>query len=319
VLTAGRRGPDRPSQDRVFITPNAVVVLDGASQPVPDTRDGGWLAETLGSQLRDRLTETANTDLQAVLAQAIEATARRYGLVPGSSPSTTVSIVRWDARKADVLVLGDSPVIALSRDRRILEVRDDRLSRVASHERRALRANGAGFGSERAREWQALVDAQRQRRNQPDGYWIAEAVPEAAAHAVRARWDINDLALVMAMTDGVANGVDRYHVPADWHIAAELARNDPACLVDTVHSAEEDDSDGTRWPRMKRHDDKAIALVELTPPLAQVDPRSSARGGPIGARRGAGSTARDRSRPGSARTPTSRGRRSGRRMPPFTG
>lgn len=265
VRTAGRCGPNRPSEDRIFITPNAVVVLDGASQPVRDDHDGGWLAETLGSQLRDWLTESADADLHAVLAEAIEANARRYGLVPGSSPSTTVSIVRWDTTKVDVLVLGDSPVIALTRDGLILEVRDDRLSRVASHERRALRANGAGFGSERIRQWQALVDAQRQRRNQPGGYWIAEAVPEAAAHAIRARWDINDLALVMAITDGVANGVDRYHVPEDWQAAAELARNDPASLVNTVHNAEEDDADGTRWPRTKRHDDKAIVLVEFAP------------------------------------------------------
>jgi hypothetical protein len=274
VRTAGRCGPDRPSEDRIFIAPNAVVVLDGASQPVRDDRDGGWLAETLGSHLRDRLTETAGADLQAVLAEAIEATACRYRLVPGSSPSTTVSIVRWDATKVDVLVLGDSPVIALTYEGRVLEVRDDRLSRVASRERRALRADGGGFGSERTREWQALVGAQRRRRNQPDGYWIAEAVPEAAAHAMRACWDINDLALVMAMTDGVANGVDRYQAPANWQVAAELARNDLASLVNTVHNAEEDDADGTRWPRSKRHDDKAIVLVEFATLPAPVDDRA---------------------------------------------
>lgn len=267
VRTAGRRGLDRPSEDRIFIMPNAVAVLDGASQPIPDDHDGGWLAQTLGSDLRDRLTETPDADLHAVLADAIGATARRYGLIPGSSPSTTVSIVRWNATKVDVLVLGDSPVIALTRDERILEVRDDRLSHVASAERRALRASGTGLGSERTRQWQALVDAQRQRRNQPDGYWIAEAFPQAAAHAVHAQWDINDLALVMAITDGVANGIDRYHVPKDWHAAAELARNDPASLVNTIHNAEQDDANGARWPRTKRHDDKAIALLEF-PPLS---------------------------------------------------
>ncbi len=69
----------------------------------------------------------------------------------------------------------------------------------------------------------------------------------------------------MAMMDGVANGVDRYHVPEDWQVAAELACNDPASLVNTVHSAEDDDADGTRWPRAKRHDDKAIVLVEFAP------------------------------------------------------
>ena len=67
----------------------------------------------------------------------------------------------------------------------------------------------------------------------------------------------------MAMTDGVANGVDRYQVPDDWRLAAEMARQDPANLVDAVHLAEESDPDGTRWPRTKRHDDKAIVLVEF--------------------------------------------------------
>jgi hypothetical protein len=55
----------------------------------------------------------------------------------------------------------------------------------------------------------------------------------------------------MAMTDGVAHGVDRYRVPEDWRIAAELARRDPADLVNVVHSAEEGNAEGTRWPRTK--------------------------------------------------------------------
>jgi hypothetical protein len=265
VRTAGRPGPDRPTEDRIFLTPHAVVVLDGASQPNPASHDGGWLADTVGTQLRDRLSEAGAPDLQTLLAEVIEATATRYGLVPGSSPSTTVSIVRWDHLIIDVLVLGDSPVVALTRDGRILEVRDDRLSRVASRERQTLRGEGGRFGSEYTEQWQALVDEQRRRRNQPDGYWIAEAVPEAAAHAVRARWNAHDLTLVMAMTDGVANGIDRYHVPQDWRTAASLAHRDPADLVDAVHEAEESDPAGTRWPRTKRHDDKALVLVEFVP------------------------------------------------------
>jgi hypothetical protein len=262
VRTACRRGPDRPSEDRIFVTPNAVVVLDGASQPIPGSRDGAWLADTLGTQLRDRLRKAEAADLETLLAQAIDATARRYALVPGMSPSTTVSMARWDAHTVDVLVLGDSPVVALTYGGRILEVRDDRLSRVACRERQALHDNG-GLGSECADKWQALVDEQRRRRNRPDGYWIAEAVPEAAAHAVRARWNVQNLALIMAMTDGVANGVHRYQVPENWRTAAELALRDPADLVNAVHQAEESDAAGTRWPRIKRHDDKALVLVEF--------------------------------------------------------
>ncbi|MBT8225038.1 MAG: protein phosphatase 2C domain-containing protein [Dactylosporangium sp.] len=267
IRTAGRPGSDdRPSQDRVFTTPNAVIVLDGASQPNPDAHDGGWLADTLGSQLRDRLiAEPLTADLGAVLAQAIDGVARRYALVPGRGPSSTISIVRWnDTDMIDVLVLGDSPVVALARTGRLRQVRDDRLAQVAPAERQALRDTRPGqFGFDRPHQWQALVEAQRRQRNTPGGYWIAEADPEAAAHAVRARWNTRDIVAVLAMTDGVANGVDRYQTPDNWHTALTLARRSPTDLVNLVHDTELTDPDGTRWPRSKRHDDKALALIEF--------------------------------------------------------
>lgn len=267
VRTAGRPGTDdHPSQDRVFTTPNAVIVLDGASQPNPDEHDGGWLADTLGGQLRDRLAvEPATADLGAVLAQAIEEVARRYALVPGCGPSSTVSIVRWnDAGMIDVLVLGDSPVVALTSTGQLCQVRDDRLAQVAPAERRTLYDTRPGqFGFDRPHQWQALVEAQRRQRNLPGGYWIAEATPDAAAHAIRTRWRTRDIVAVLAMTDGAANGVDRYQTPDNWHTAFTLARRDPTDLINLVHDTELTDPDGTRWRRSKRHDDKTLAIVEL--------------------------------------------------------
>jgi hypothetical protein len=238
------------------------VVLDGASQAASTQRSGGWLADTLGAYIRDRLAEAPAVDLQDVLAEAIAATAHRHALAPGRSPSTTVSIARWDGTHLDVLVLGDSPVIAVTHDGCVLETRDNRLAEVGRSERRALR-KAAGLGSDHPDVFQALLDAQRLHRNQPGGYWIAEAEPRAAAHAIRARWRLDDLNVVMVMTDGLANGVDRYGIPTTWQTAAELACQDPARLLQIVHDAEESDPSGDRWPRSKRHDDKTIAVVQF--------------------------------------------------------
>src|SRR3954447_17661308 len=93
VRTAERRGPDRPSEDRIFTTENAVIVLDGASQPDYSEHDGGWLAETLGEELVRRLSGTED-DLGRILANGIATIAERYDLLPGRAPSTTVAIVR---------------------------------------------------------------------------------------------------------------------------------------------------------------------------------------------------------------------------------
>ncbi len=262
VRTAERPRPDRPSEDRIFTTTNAVIVLDGASQPDGGGhRDGGWLADTLGREIQRRLTDGPD-DLTKIAARSIATVADRYQLTPGSGPSTTVSIVRWNGNEVEALVLGDSPVVALTRDGGIHQLRDDRLHRVGVHQRRRLHTEG-GSDEERQAIWRDLVHAERSHRNQPGGYWIAEADPDAGRHAFRAQWHRDDLAAVLVMTDGVSAGVDRYGTPADWHTAITIARADPEQLVALVHDAEDTDADCTRWPRSKRYDDKALAVIEF--------------------------------------------------------
>ncbi|WP_329014980.1 protein phosphatase 2C domain-containing protein [Micromonospora rifamycinica] len=267
VVTAERPGRNRPTEDRIFTTSNAVIVLDGASQPEAGTRDGGWLAEQVGRRLRQFLTEQPEADLADALAGAIRHVRDQHRLRPGAAPSTTVSIVRRRGNDLDLLVLGDSPIVLLTRTGEIREIRDERLAQVALDQHanlhEAIRQHG-GFGFHHAAEWAALVDAQRRVRNSPGGYWIVEAAPEAARHAVRETWPASDLAAVLTMTDGVSDGVDKYRTPATWQAAITLANQHPARLVETVHEAEEDDMDGRRWPRNKRHDDKAVALLRLT-------------------------------------------------------
>ncbi len=75
VRVAEQEGSSGRTQDRVVTTPNAVIVLDGASEPDAGERDGGWFAEVLGNQLAHRLTQNLDDDLVYVLRQAIEAEA----------------------------------------------------------------------------------------------------------------------------------------------------------------------------------------------------------------------------------------------------
>ncbi|MGW0506647.1 protein phosphatase 2C domain-containing protein [Micromonospora sp. NPDC003241] len=267
VVTAERAGRDRPTEDRIFTTPNAVIVLDGASQPGDHRHDGGWLAQQVGHYLAQLLTAHPDIGLVDALAEAIDHIRHLHGLRPGAAPSTTVSLVRWTDNDVHILVLGDSPTIVLTRSGEIHQVRDDRLSRVALGQHAdlhdAIQQRG-GFGFQHAVEWTTLVEAQRKARNTPEGYWIAEAAPEAARHAVYARWPVDDIAAALTMTDGVSDGIDNYQTPPTWEAAFALANHHPTRLIETVHQAEKDDAEGRRWPRSKRHDDKAVALIRLT-------------------------------------------------------
>jgi hypothetical protein len=111
--------------------------------------------------------------------------------------------------------------------------------------------------------WQALVDAQRAQRNQPGGYWIGEAEPEAADHAIVRRWPRDEVTAAVAVTDGVADAVDSYGVVETWTDLAQQAIHQPASLLELVDQAEASDPDGRRWHRLKRHEDKVIAAVTL--------------------------------------------------------
>lgn len=195
-------------------------------------------------------------DLADALASSIAGVAATHGLVPGDSPSTTVAVIRWTDRALDVLVLCDSPVIVMTTEGRVEVIEDTRLDEVTAridHAARLIDDDPHG--------WANLVGAQRRQRNRPGGYWVGEADPAAAHHAITASWPIDNVAAAVAMTDGVSIGIERYHHPADWSTAAKLAALDPAHLVDVVHSAEDTDPAGTTWPRSKVHDDKAVAAV----------------------------------------------------------
>ncbi|MGW3044395.1 hypothetical protein ACWC9T_31105 [Kitasatospora sp. NPDC001159] len=144
-------GPARPSEDRVFTTDRAVIVLDGVSTVTDDQPRGGWYANTLGSSIAELLTRDPDMDLRQVLATAIDTVATSNALAPGSSPASTVAIVRRRAHQIEAAVLGDSPVIAIGRDGTLHEVRDDRLAPLVdaqppAREYRDLLRAGHGFG-----------------------------------------------------------------------------------------------------------------------------------------------------------------------------
>ena len=201
-VTTGERGAGRPSEDRIIRAPGAVIVLDGVSTVTDEEPRGGWYAETLGNHVASLLAAAPEADLRQVLEQAISWITGEHRLVPGASPAATVAIVRRHGDQVDALVLADTPVIARTIGGTVNAVRDDRLARlIAPRPERAeyqswLKA-GRGF---QAPEHRALLQKLRAHQlrhlnnHAPNGYWVAEAVPDAAQHAVVRSWPISGVA-----------------------------------------------------------------------------------------------------------------------------
>lgn len=238
----GLDGRRRPSEDRVVVLDHAVAVIDGATSADPELPSGGWYAERLAAQLTSAL--HGDADLRTVLRSAISGVARDEGLAPGRSPSSTVAMARWTPDHVDLLVLADSPIVAFGQTTEV--VADDRL--VTLRRAGKLRTH----------------DAVRALRNSPGGFWVAEADPDAADHALTRTLPRRHLEALILATDGVSCGVDDYDL-FTWPEALRLARaQGAAAVLDAVRAAEESDPRGTRWPRVKRHDDQAMALVSFS-------------------------------------------------------
>lgn len=263
----GLDGAQRPSEDVVIVLPNAVIVLDGATTLRRELPSGGWYAAELAGALAGRLSAAPDADLADLLAASIRALARQSGLIPGAAPSSTVAVLRWNDRLLEALVLGDTPVVAFGNGGPQV-LADNRLAsipRCGDGGYRARLRDGGGYGEHHLEALRSSGSALDSWRNRDGGFWVAEADPDAAYEARRARWPLADVRAVLIATDGVSCGVDDYQIFPDWTAVLDLAvsRGAPAVL-DMVRDAERSDPDGTRWPRPKPHDDQALVLLDFT-------------------------------------------------------
>ncbi|MEV6240129.1 protein phosphatase 2C domain-containing protein [Lentzea sp. NPDC051838] len=230
IETAEQGAPGRVTEDRIRVTPNAVIVLDGVtSRTRPPDRNGGWYATKLADELAKLINGT--DPLQDVLARAITNLVAEHALIPGDSPSATAAIVRWTETQIDALVLCDTPVVAFGQTTHVLE--DTRLEDLRP-DPDILR-------------W----------KNKPDGYWVAEADPVAGHQALTATWPREEIKKVIVATDGVSCGVTEYGL-FRWEDLAEIPLGE---ALDRIREAERGDSEHKRWPRYKTHDDQAIARL----------------------------------------------------------
>ncbi|MFI5589818.1 hypothetical protein ACIA5G_32545 [Amycolatopsis sp. NPDC051758] len=249
------------SDDKIFLTPNAVIVLDGASAFRPVPVPASTYAADLGQHIADGLLGEPNADLRAVVRDAIDATARALALEPGNSPSSTVVILRRRGDQVDALALGDSVIILPGQI-----ITDQRIDDLDLEQRRKYRerlASGTGYDEAHRHLLRELQTQQAAQRNTNGGYWIAEANPEAAIHAVTAIFPIEDVPWAILATDGAHDVMTHLGID-DWPKLSQADGPELAAILERCQSWEDEaDPDGVELPRAKRHDDKTVVAVDL--------------------------------------------------------
>ncbi|WP_081877945.1 protein phosphatase 2C domain-containing protein [Nocardia brasiliensis] len=253
--------PGTSDQDRVIKTSYGVIVLDGATSFDPSSPSANDYVDSLGHELQRRFARS--DDLRVILADAITATSRDLQLRPGLGPSSTVALVRLRANTVEVLVLGDSTVVVGHYDgsqQLITDHRLDQLELPQAEQYRHRLASGSGYDDIHRELLSALQQRQRIRRNSSNGYWIAEADPSAAGHAIYQRFPAESVAWAVLATDGASDPLTLLGI--HWSGIAQLSSDELSELLGRCHTWEAtDDPNGQQLPRPKRHDDKTLAVL----------------------------------------------------------
>ena len=257
--------PEHADDDRVVVTENAVVVLDGSSGSGDGSIKPGVFAERIGQYLAAEMTQNSETDLKICLERALAKEVNEFGLHPGVRPSTTISMFRLSHGQVEVLVLGDSPVIVggIRFTKVITDLRLDDLDLEEVRKYRERLRSGGGYDLEHERLVAGLRQRQGDYRNRPGGFWVACDDPNAARYAVVARFDAADVRWIVMATDGAAKPL--MHLGwDDWGQIAWLDGAQLKVLLERCHRWEaKDDPDGVSLPRSKRHDDKTLVAIRI--------------------------------------------------------
>lgn len=257
ALATNAGTPGKPNEDWAGATTSTIVVLDGVTVPADlgtgCTHGTPWYVRQLGARLLAAADTQPVTPLVDLLADAITAVADLHrdtcDLEHLGSPSAAVAVLRDTGTTLDYLILADVSIVIDGpngvegfTDRRVEEV----LRRTTDGTSKDMQAG--------------IVERRRHWRNRPGGYWVAEATPDVAAHAIAGTIPSNGVRRAAVLTDGAACLVDQYHL-TDWGGALDLLdQAGPEELIRRVRHAELEDPYMVRWPRYKPGDDATAAF-----------------------------------------------------------
>ncbi|MGW4330277.1 hypothetical protein ACWEKR_30860 [Nocardia sp. NPDC004573] len=154
---------------------------------------------------------------------------------------------------------------------------DERLTELNLPESERYRSRlkaGTGYDDEHRAILSQLQHAERIHRNQPGGYWIAEADPAAANHAMIAQFPRQSVSWAALATDGAAESLVPLGI--SWPQIAHMSENELSNALARCHQWETvSDPDGQHHPRAKRHDDKTLVVVRLPEARGHFAPTSA--------------------------------------------
>ena len=257
--------PDRPNEDwhghRTNPSSLVAAVLDGVGSSGDGCVHGTpWYVNQLGAALLETAS-SSHRPLADALRDAITEVNCRHpwcSTDAPTAPAAAVGLVRVCRDQLEWCVLADVTV-AITTAERTLQICDNRVDDVVPTATSRLGQHPLGTAEHRATAEQ-IVAEQLPHRNQPRGYWVAQADTHAADQAHVGSLPTSDFAEVLIATDGAMRRAD-WGLTTPGRILTRASNDGPDSVLRAQRAAEHDDPYGTRHPRFKDRDDATCLVV----------------------------------------------------------
>jgi hypothetical protein len=106
-----------------------------------------------------------------------------------------------------------------------------------------------------------MIEANRKRKNTPEGYWILDISGEGVSHLQTTVVDAADVETVLLCTDGYYRLVDTYHRRTDQSLLSDSVNTGVSAMIRELREIERMDEQCLKFPRMKPSDDATGVLA----------------------------------------------------------
>lgn len=262
------------NEDYSFENNNFAFVIDGATSITnqkysTEESDAKWFSMTFGEYLKKHL-NNFSLSITEIVKKGIKYTNKKYLAMSCNTeiidmPSACISIIRKNNDKIEYFILGDCGFLYKHKNK-VKEYVDETLIKLdAINIKKMVKLSKENKIS--VLEARKLINkevlATRLLKNKKNGYWILCDSLEACDHAIVGEIKYQPDDEFLLYSDGFSQIWNVLHILNKKQVFKYLNQHTLLDLFNILHTAQNNDADCNKFPRMKTHDDSSAVLFKI--------------------------------------------------------
>lgn len=258
--------PERENEDCLDATPSCAWVIDGATSSSKTTIEGSTSAAWFSKNLSEHLKNSTFTNPSHRVKAAVMHVRTLYDALPhddAAPPSAAIGMISLTEGRGHFLALGDVSIL-LQRAHAVTvlhEVPRTNLERSLSQQIAEGIQRHENFSDVEERVFSAIEKRRRTKMNKEGGFWIVSIHPEAIDHAHIGTFDAKAGDRILIASDGFT-AATQYGVIDSYRDILDNPRSLNQ-YIDKIRLVEQEDSDMSKFPRVKLSDDASALVVDI--------------------------------------------------------